>query len=177
MNEESLIATATTPTASTEEAPQGLVIEAGQRQALNIPGGALTFMARGEQTGGAATAWESTVAPGYGPPLHSHVREDEMLYVLQGRLGVRLGATIHEASVGSFVFIPRGVPHTWQNAGDDTARFLVLFTPAAAGMERFFERSAKLGEAPQVAEAFKRFASDAGMEVLGPPLAQPDPVA
>jgi quercetin dioxygenase-like cupin family protein len=161
----------------TEEASHGFVIEAADRQALNIPGGALTFVARGDQTGGAATVWESTVAPGYGPPLHSHVREDEMLYVLQGRLHVRLGATIHEATAGSFVFIPRGVPHAWQNAGDDAARFLVLFAPAAAGMERFFERSADLGEAPQAGVAFKRFARDAGMQVLGPPLAESDPVA
>ena len=54
----------------------------------------------------------------------------------QGRLRVRLEETIHEAPAGSFVFIPKGVPHTWQNAGDDPARILVVFTPAAAGMER-----------------------------------------
>jgi quercetin dioxygenase-like cupin family protein len=161
-----------------EEGRHGFVTEAGDGQALNNPaGGALTFMARGEQTGGAATAFETTAAPGQGPPLHTHAREDEMLYVLQGRLRVRLEETVHEAPAGSFVFIPRGVPHVWQNAGDDTARFLVLFTPAAPGMERFFERSAKLGDAPPVGEAFKRFASDAGMEVLGPPMAESDAVA
>lgn len=158
-----------------DEGRHGFVTEAGDGQSLNIPGGALTFMARGEQTGGATTGWESTVAPGHGPPLHTHAREDEMLYVLQGRLRVRLDEKLHEASAGSFVFIPRGVPHAWQNTGEAPARFLVLFTPAAAGMERFFERSATLGEAPQVAEAFKRFATDAGMEVLGPPLAGSEP--
>ena len=148
----------------------GFVVEAGDGLGLNIPGGTLSFIARGTQTGGAATAWESTVAPGHGPPLHTHVREDEMLYVLQGQLRVRLEATMCEAPAGSFVFIPRGVPHSWQNVGDDQARFLVLFAPAAPGMERFFERSATPGEAPQVSEAFKRFARDAGMEVLGPGL-------
>jgi quercetin dioxygenase-like cupin family protein len=148
----------------------GFVVEAGDGLGLNIPGGTLTFIARGTQTEGAATAWESTVEPGHGPPLHAHVREDEMLYVLHGQLRVRLEGTIREAPAGSFVFIPRGVPHSWQNVGDDQARFLVLFAPAAPGMERFFERSATLGDAPQVGEAFKRFASEAGMEVLGPGL-------
>ena len=54
---------------------------------------------------------------------------------------------------------------------------LVLFTPAAAGMEQFFERSAELGDDAGVADAFKKFAGDAGMEVLGPPLAESDPAS
>jgi quercetin dioxygenase-like cupin family protein len=140
----------------------------GDGQILKNPvGGPLTFTARGEQTGGALTVFETTPAPGEGPPLHRHPREDEVLYVLQGRFRVKLEATMHEAPAGSFVFIPRGVPHTWQNAGDDPARLLVLFAPAAAGMEQFFERSAKLGDDARVADAFKKFASDAGWKYSG----------
>jgi hypothetical protein len=52
---------------------------------------------------------------------------------------------------------------------------LALFAPAAAGMERFFERSAELADDTRAAAAFKKFASEAGMEVLGPPLAQSSP--
>jgi quercetin dioxygenase-like cupin family protein len=148
----------------------------GEGQTVNNPlGGPLTFKARDEQTGGALTAFESTPAPGEGPPLHRHANQDEVIYVLAGRLRVRLEETIHEAPAGSFVFIPRGTTHTWQNGGDDPARLLVIFAPAAAGMERFFERSAELTGDTRAAEAFKKFASDAGMEVLGPPLAQSSP--
>lgn len=131
-------------------------------------------MARGEQTGGALTGFESTPAPGEGPPLHRHASEDEVLYVLRGRLRVRLEETIHDAPAGSFVFIPRGVPHAWQNVGDAPANLLVLFVPGAAGMEQFFERFAEIGEDTRVAEAFKKLAGDAGMEVVGPPLAGSD---
>jgi uncharacterized cupin superfamily protein len=92
------------------------------------------------------------------------------MYVLEGRLGFRLDETDHSAPAGSCVFIPRGVPHTWQNAGDGHARILFVFTPASRSMERFFERSAELPEDTRMAEAFKTLASDAGMEVLGPPL-------
>jgi quercetin dioxygenase-like cupin family protein len=141
------------------------------RTVKNPVGGPLAFKAGAGQTGGALTAFETTAAPGEGPPFHLHASEDEVLYVLHGQLRVRLEAAIHDAPAGTFVFIPRGVPHTWQNAGDHEARLLVLFTPAAAGMERFFERSAELPDGTRVAEAFKQFASDAGMEVLGPPLA------
>jgi quercetin dioxygenase-like cupin family protein len=166
-------ATQTTQIAIAEDGRPGFVTAAGDGQTLTNPAGAaLIFMARAEQTGGAMTAFETGAAPGKGPPLHTHVREDEVLYVLQGRLRVRLEEEIHEAPAGSFVFIPRGVPHAWQNIGDNQVRFLVVFTPSAPGMEQFFERSAELGDANQVAEAFKRFAGEAGMEVLGPPLAE-----
>jgi quercetin dioxygenase-like cupin family protein len=148
----------------------------GEGRTLKNPvGGPLSFKARDAQTGGALTAFESTAAPGEGPPLHRHAGQDEVLYVLEGRLRVRLEEAVHEAPAGSFVFIPRGVHHTWQNAADEPARLLVLFAPAAPGMERFFERSAELAEDARVADAFEKFASDAGMEVVGPPLAQSAP--
>ena len=95
-----------------------------------------------------------------------------MIYVLAGRLRVRFEETVHEAPAGLLVFIPKGIPHTWQNVGDDHARLLILFAPAAAGMERFFERSAELADDARAGDAFKKFAGEAGMEVLGPPLAQ-----
>ena len=43
-----------------------------------------------------------------------------------------------------------------------------VFTPAAPGMERFFERGAAAGA--DVEERFAKFARDAGMKVLGPRL-------
>ncbi len=49
---------------------------------------------------------------------------------------------------------------------------LFVFTPASPGMERFFERFAEVaGEGSAVREAFAALAEDAGMTVLGPPLA------
>jgi quercetin dioxygenase-like cupin family protein len=148
----------------------------GEGRVLRNPlGGPLTIKAGTVETGDVLTALESTPAPGEGPPLHRHAREDEVIYVLRGRLRFRLEDAIHEAPTGSFVFIPRGVPHAWQNVGDDEARLLVLFTPAAPGMERFFERFGDLADDARVAEAFKELADDSGMEVLGPPLAQSHP--
>ena len=136
----------------------------------NPAGGSLTYKARSKETDGAVTVWESTAAPGEGPPLHLHTSEDEFMYVLEGQLRFKLGVTDHLASAGSFTFIPRGLPHTWQNAGADPARILFGFTPASPGMERFFERAAQLPENTRMAEAFGTLASDAGMKVLGPPL-------
>ena len=155
-----------------EEDARPIVMAPGAGQTVQNPaGGPTTFKARGEQTGGALSVWESIAAPDEGPPLHLHAGEDEFIYVLEGRLRVRLEEAVHDAPAGSFVFFPRGVPHTWRNTGDAPARLLFVFTPAAAGMERFFERSAELSDETRAADAFQKFASDAGMEVLGPPLA------
>lgn len=158
-----------------DEQARAIVMGPGDGQTVANPArGGLTYKARSGHTAGALTAWESTAAPGEGPPLHLHVNEDEFMYVLEGLLRVGLDGNDHPAPAGSFVFIPRGVPHTWQNAGDGQARILFAFTPASPGMERFFEAAANLPDDTRMAESFKTLASAAGMEVLGPPLGQSD---
>jgi quercetin dioxygenase-like cupin family protein len=134
-------------------------------------GGPLTFKARGEQTNGTFTALENVVAAGQGPPLHTHANEDEAWYVLEGELRFKIAGELHAAPAGSFVFVPRGTPHCFQNIGDDPARILVMFTPA--GMERFFDEFASRA-APERAD-FATIGDPLGMKVLGPPLAQSDP--
>jgi quercetin dioxygenase-like cupin family protein len=168
------------PASASMEARSGehadvIVMGPGEGRTVDNPaGGGLTYKALSGQTGGALTAWESTAAPGEGPPLHLHVNEDEFMYVLEGRLRFRLDESDHTAPAGSFAFIPRGIPHTWQNTGGDPARILFVFTPASPGMERFFELSARLPADTRMADAFKTLASDAGMKVVGPPLARSD---
>jgi quercetin dioxygenase-like cupin family protein len=129
-------------------------------------GGPLTFKVRGEQTGGALTALENEIAPGDGPPLHTHAAEDEAWYVISGELRFQLGDERAAAPAGSFVFVPRGTPHCFVNAGSDPARILVLFTPS--GMERFFDRFAELDAFDPA--AFREIGAGVGMDVTGPPL-------
>jgi quercetin dioxygenase-like cupin family protein len=155
----------------TETGVSPLVRRPGEGQLVSAPAGQLTYKARGEETGGAVTILETVVAPGDGPPLHVHVDDDEFIYVLAGRLRVRLEEDVHDAPAGSLMFFPRGVTHTWRNAGDSEARLLVGWTPAAPGMERFFQRSSELADEARLSDAVKHFATDAGMTVLGPPLA------
>jgi quercetin dioxygenase-like cupin family protein len=128
----------------------------------------LTFKVRGEQTNGTLTVFENTIAPGGGPPLHTHANEDEAWYVLEGRLRFRLDADMRIAPAGSFVFVPRGTQHCFQNVGDEPARLLVMFTPA--GMEGFFARFASLSDDEDVPEAFRSLGREVGMDVVGPPL-------
>ncbi len=131
----------------------------------------MAFKLRGEHSGGRLTVLETVVAPGEGPPLHTHANEDETLYVIEGEVRFKLGDDLQSGGVGAFVFVPRGTPHTFQNVGDGQARMLVSFTPS--GMEGFFDGFAEL-EAPGP-EGFARIGAEVGMAVVGPPLARSDP--
>lgn len=147
----------------------------GQGETIQGPaGGPLTFKARGDQTAGRLTLFENVIAPGDGPPLHTHANEGESWYVLEGQLRFRLGDDLHDAPAGSFVFVPQGTPHCFQNSGAGPARIVVIFTPS--GMERFFDRFAALPEGADPRPAFASIGREAGMQVVGPPLAVSHPL-
>ena len=135
-------------------------------------GGRVIFKVRGDQSDGALTAFETVVAPGEGPPLHEHAREDETLYVLEGQVRFKLGDRLETGHAGAFVFVPPRTPHTFQNVGDEPARLVIHFSPS--GMERFFEGFAESDVSGP--DAFTTIGAEVGMVVVGPPLAQSDPV-
>ncbi len=92
--------------------------------------------------------------------------------MLEGELRFMLDGELSSAPAGSFVYVPRGTEHAFQNAGDVPARILVIFNPS--GMERFFDRIAELGtDGLPDPGAFKEIGSGVGMQVVGPPLARP----
>ena len=155
-----------------------LALGPGEGLAVRNPvGGILTFKVTADQSGGAVTAIDTVAAPGEGPPLHVHRDEDEIVYAVDGMLRLKLADDLIQAPAGSFVFIPKGTPHTWQNVGDAPARFFVVVMPAARAFERFFLTYAELPEHERGAEAFARLADETqALEVLGPPLAQSDPI-
>ena len=93
-------------------------------------GGPLTFKARGEQTDGALTVFENVIAPGDGPPMHFHEQEDESWYVLEGELRFKIDGELSRAPAGSFVFVPRGMPHCFQGVAEGSTRILVIFNPS-----------------------------------------------
>jgi quercetin dioxygenase-like cupin family protein len=137
----------------------------------NPLGGEVVFKARGAHTGDAMTVFEAINAPGQGPPLHLHSRLDELIYVIDGTIRVRLEDRVERAAAGAYVFIPRGTPHTWTVDGDDTARLLVVVAPA--GLEQFFDLTAK-GGGGRAEDAFSRFGGD-DLTVLGAPIAATHP--
>jgi quercetin dioxygenase-like cupin family protein len=106
------------------------------------------FLLRASDTGGLFTFAELTTSPGGGPPAHVHGSVDETFYVTKGSYLIRLGEETIEASAGTVVFGPRGVPHGFRNVGDEPATLLCISTPG--GVETMFEGLAELmnGDGP-----------------------------
>ena len=156
-----------------EASAQGVTVTPEETNRVRSPiGGDITFIVRGEQSNGALAALEAVAPPGEGPPLHLHGREDETVYILEGNFRFKLGDELSSIGPGTFIFIPRGQKHTWQCVGDRPGRFLFTFAPA--GMEGFFEQLSSMTEFDL--ETFRAAAADHGMEVVGPPLAESDPL-
>jgi len=149
---------------------QPYVLGPGEGTTLRNPISEVVFKLRASQCGGATNVFVIDAAPGEGPPLHFHDEQDEWLYVLDGSFRFRLRDDLTPAPTGAFVFLPRTVPHTWQNVGGGRGRLLGAFVPPA--LERFFERFAALAEDEVTPESFRAIARDDGMVVVGPPLAQ-----
>jgi quercetin dioxygenase-like cupin family protein len=117
----------------------------------------------GQSTGGAFAIVEHPVEPGGLVEPHTHSREDECTYVLEGEIGVLIGEQVLSASAGSVVYKPRGLEHAFWNAGAAPARILEVISPA--GFERFFTETADL-VAPDGSfdeEGFVRLAERYGM--------------
>lgn len=160
------------------DAMEPFVLAPGEGLSISNPvGGVLTFKAMADSSGRVLTAMETIAAPREGPPLHVHRHQDEMMYTLDGRFRIKLADSLIDAASGSFVFIPRGTPHTWQNVGDAPARFFATIMPASIRFEQFFVRYSRLAVAERGAEAFTRLAKQTqAFEVLGPPLTDSTPL-
>jgi quercetin dioxygenase-like cupin family protein len=63
--------------------------------------------------------------PGGGMPEHTNTVEHEQ-YVLRGHANIGIGQEEFEVWSGDVVFIPQGVPHWYQNIGEENFEFLCL---------------------------------------------------
>jgi quercetin dioxygenase-like cupin family protein len=63
--------------------------------------------------------------PGGGMPLHTNTVEHEQ-YVLRGRARVVIGEEVLEVEKDDAVFIPGGVPHSYEALGDEPFEFLCV---------------------------------------------------
>jgi mannose-6-phosphate isomerase-like protein (cupin superfamily) len=76
--------------------------------------------------------WTAEIGDHWIAPLHVHHSDDESWYVLEGELGFRLGDEMVVASAGSAVVAPRGTAHTYWNAGEVEARYVLVMSPRIA---------------------------------------------
>jgi quercetin dioxygenase-like cupin family protein len=145
----------------------------GEGDARWVTGSLDTVKVTASRTGGAFGAIESTERRGDAPPVHVHESEDEAYYVIEGELTFFFDGERVVAPAGSFVFAPRGVPHTYRV--DSSASRIVAFN-FPGGWEGFFvEAGTPAGgekDPPEVTpdyERLSRLAAGYGVSILGDP--------
>jgi quercetin dioxygenase-like cupin family protein len=142
----------------------------------------MEIKARADDTGGALGVLEGTFYDeGYGPPLHVHTREDEVMYVLQGQIRFGVGDDEFVAGPGAWVWQPRGAPHSFKVESERARSALIIFTPG--GIERMFEEggvpAGESAEPPQEQEydleAAVALSKKFGFDVVGPQVGNASP--
>lgn len=125
---------------------------------------------------------EFTAPRGFGPPLHVHSEEDEIMYVLDGEIRLDLGDVTEVVSGGAVVSLPHGIPHVFQVISEQ-ARFLTV--TSGGGEHPTFDEFVRTLGAPTDPERLPapveidpgrvaRVAAEHGIEILGPPPAPLD---
>jgi quercetin dioxygenase-like cupin family protein len=150
--------------------------EPNEGEALWFNNDLLTFKATGAETAGAFLLVEELARRGKVTPLHTHPEEDETFYALEGQVLFHLNGTERSMGPGSFVSVPRGVPHAYV-ATSEVFRSLILITPGNGPMEAFFraagepaEERALPAERPLDIDRIAAAAERTGaVEVLAPP--------
>jgi quercetin dioxygenase-like cupin family protein len=133
----------------------------------------VVIKAGAKQTGNAFGLVEVVAPVGPASPYHVHRAEDEAFYVLEGQLEFISGDGRFTGGPGSYVFLPRDIPHGFRVVGTSPARFLILVTPG--GFEGFVlemgEPAASLTlPAPSAPDMNKltALAAKYRIEILGP---------
>lgn len=89
-----------------------------------------TFLADGAETDRryAVSIWRvAPQSPGPGP--HSHADNEEVFFVLEGTMTFLIGDQYVDAPAGSFVRIPAGITHDFENGTKQEASVLNVFMP------------------------------------------------
>jgi quercetin dioxygenase-like cupin family protein len=108
------------------------------RQGQTVMAGAVptTFEVTAAMVGGAYCIVRQTIAVGQLFWPHVHVNETQVIVLLRGTLGVRVGEREWTARAGEVVYREKGQPHTVWNAGDDEVEMLEITSPG--GFDEYF---------------------------------------
>jgi mannose-6-phosphate isomerase-like protein (cupin superfamily) len=96
-------------------------------------------MKRAGLSGEAEILFETHTPPAGAMPSYQQSQADESFFILEGTYTFEIDGVRSELGPGSYVFVPRGIPHAFRNTTCGVARMLVLVSPGASP-ESFFAR-------------------------------------
>ncbi len=136
---------------------------------LNVLGMSVRVKLSAEESAGAVSVFMTEDPPRTGPPVHTHTKEDETIFVIDGDYKIQIGGTVHDVMPGQIAFFPKDTPHTYVNAGETTGKLLVVTTPG--GFENFFRDVDALcrNGIPDTADLLP-VAQRHGLDITGPPI-------
>jgi quercetin dioxygenase-like cupin family protein len=130
-------------------------------QGAHLPVLDITHKVTAGASGGSLLIEEWGLPPGEMIPPHTHTREDECSYVLEGELACYVGGEVVVAPAGSYVVKPRGIPHAFYNAGSETVRVMEILTPGES-FEGYFDEYEEIASRHMSGEEHRRARAELG---------------
>jgi quercetin dioxygenase-like cupin family protein len=121
--------------------PEGMTpkhVAPDEGRTVRLFGVQFDYKVESADSGGELAVLEVTIPPKTLVKPHNHTLEDEYSLVLSGTIGVRVGEKVLEATEGSYLVKPRGIPHAMWNASDEPVRVIEMLSPG--GLEGYFEK-------------------------------------
>lgn len=96
---------------------------------INVGQLRIRYLVDGTQSAGLGL-FQLTIPPGSNvPPPHSHTHNEEIVYVLEGRLRYSVGTDTRDLAPGQTMRTPKGAAHGFSNPFDTVARALITLAP------------------------------------------------
>ena len=161
--------------AQTEPAAAGgYVLTAQEGDPFWFLGSLVTVKVDGARTRGKLTIVDFVNPPGFAPPVHRHLVEDEVFYVISGQARYECDGHVFDAGPGDLVLLPVGSRHTFLVGPQEPLHTLQITVPA--GFEEFTaEAGTPAAErvlptpGPVDPQALAEAAARHHIEILGPP--------
>ncbi|MFJ5138801.1 cupin domain-containing protein [Streptomyces sp. NPDC088707] len=123
--------TGETKTSAPQPAPAVSVVGPDDGETIVLGTTHMRVLEDGSHTAHRLGIAESVLAPHTpGPPQHRHSQHDEGFYIVSGTVRFTVGNKDYDATTGTLVMVPPGIPHTFANVTDQPAVMLSTFTPA-----------------------------------------------
>jgi mannose-6-phosphate isomerase-like protein (cupin superfamily) len=140
-------------------------VEPGAGSAHALAADRFTLKLHGTEEHAPYCLFEYEAASGMpGPPPHVHHSFEEAWFILAGEVEFTLASGSRAAGPGSFLWVPRGVVHTFRVRGPSPARWIGILSPGRhVAMLAELGGLLRSGEPPDsadLAEFFRRHDSD-----------------
>ena len=126
---------------------QGRFIGKGEVERDHLDWGSLAWFSRPATTEASQlVVIEVTFGPGRGHNFHLHPHQEEVIYVIDGRIESWVETNSRELAPGDSVFIPKNTVHGSFNASRKNSRLLAILGPSVG--PQGYETEDVSGESP-----------------------------